>query len=167
MNRFFTPIKLLIASCSLCASALSFAASCDAPEHRGFDFWLGDWRVQTPAGKLAGMNRIASIQGGCALREQYMTGKGYSGESLSIYDSVRKVWHQTWVDTSGMLLMLEGGLRDGKMILEGTTTKADGGLTQHRVTWTPVSDGSVRQHWETKVAQEDWKTAFDGNYTRQ
>jgi hypothetical protein len=32
-------------------------------------------------------------------------GGGYSGESLNEYDAARKVWHQTWVDSSGTLLL--------------------------------------------------------------
>jgi hypothetical protein len=143
------------------------AAACAAPEHRGFDFWLGEWQVRTPDGKLAGTNRIEREYDGCVLHEKYNTGRGYSGESLNIYDAPRKVWHQTWVDTSGMLLKLEGGLRDGRMVLEGQTMGADGVLTRHRITWTPNADGSVRQFWESTDAKGQWTVAFDGAYTRK
>ena len=30
---------------------------CSAPEHRQFDFWVGDWDVTTPTGKLAVIRR--------------------------------------------------------------------------------------------------------------
>ena len=33
-------------------------APCSAPEHRQFDFWLGDWEVKGPAGKVAGRNMV-------------------------------------------------------------------------------------------------------------
>lgn len=150
-----------------CASLPSGAAACAAPEHRGFDFWLGEWQVRTPDGRLAGTNRIDREYDGCVLHEKYTTGRGYSGESLNIYDAPRKVWHQTWVDTSGTLLMLEGGLRDGRMVLEGQTTGADGVITRHRITWTPNADGSVRQFWESTGADGQWTVAFDGAYTRK
>lgn len=143
------------------------AAGCTAPEHRDFDFWLGEWQVRTPDGKLAGTNRIEREYDGCVLHEKYNTGRGYSGESLNIYDAPRKVWHQTWVDSSGLLLGLEGGLRDGRMVLEGQTTGADGLLTRHRITWTPNADGSVRQFWESTDAKGKWTVAFDGAYTRK
>lgn len=162
----------------LCALALAMgvnawatlpagAAACTAPEHRAFDFWLGEWQVRTPDGKLAGTNRIEREYDGCVLHEKYTTGRGYSGESLNIYDAPRKVWHQTWVDTTGMLLMLEGGLRDGRMVLEGQTTGADSVVTKHRITWTPGADGSVRQLWESMDAKGQWAIAFDGAYTRK
>lgn len=142
-------------------------APCEGQQHRAFDFWLGEWQVKTPDGKLAGVNRIEREYGGCVLHERYDTGRGYSGESLNIYDAGRKVWHQTWVDASGTLLVLEGGLREGKIVLEGQTVDASNQVTKHRITWTPNQDGSVRQLWQSTDAKGDWVTAFDGHYTRK
>ncbi len=143
------------------------APACGASEHRAFDFWLGEWQVRTPDGKIAGTNRIASEYNGCILHERYDTGRGYSGESLNIYDAGRKTWHQTWVDNSGTLLLLEGGLRNGSMVLEGQTIGTDAQVSKHRITWTPNADGSVRQLWESTDAKGQWSTAFDGMYTRK
>lgn len=150
------------------ASSGAVAADvCNTAEHRQFDFWLGEWNVRTPDGKLAGVNSITGEYGGCVLHERYSTGRGYSGESLNIYDAARKVWHQTWVDTSGTLLLLEGGLRGTSMVLEGQTVGAEGQVTRHRITWTPGADGSVRQYWESTDGKGQWRTAFDGSYTRK
>ena len=143
------------------------AGPCDAPAHRAFDFWIGEWEVRTPDGKLAGVNRIGREYGGCVLHERYDTGRGYSGESLNMYDPARKVWHQTWVDTSGTLLLLDGGLRAGSMVLEGQTVGSDGQVTRHRITWTPNANGSVRQHWESTDNKGQWITAFDGTYSKE
>jgi len=145
----------------------ALAAPCDSPQHRAFDFWIGEWQVKTPDGKLAGVNRIEREYGGCVLHERYDTGRGYSGESLNIFDAGRNVWHQTWVDTSGTLLVLEGGIKEGKMVLEGQTSEAGGQVTKHRISWTPNPDGSVRQLWESTDAAGKWITAFDGRYTRK
>lgn len=152
---------------ALACSARASAASCDALEFRAFDFWLGEWLVTGPAGKIAGINRIESEYGGCVLHERYVTGRGYSGESLNTYDAARKVWHQTWVDNSGTLLVIEGGIRDGSMVMEGETTGSDGKVTKHRITWTPNADGSVRQHWESTNDKGEWTTVFDGRYSHQ
>ena len=145
----------------------ALAAPCDDPQHRAFDFWIGEWQVKTPDGKLAGVNRIEREYGGCVLHEHYDTGRGYSGESLNIFDAGRKVWHQTWVDTSGTLLVLEGGIKEGKMVLEGQTVTDPGLVTKHRITWTPNPDGSVRQLWESTDMTGKWIAAFDGQYTRK
>lgn len=160
------------AAVTLCMAAAALGqatppAACSAPEHRAFDFWIGDWNVHGPKGKLAGTNRITPEYGGCVLHERYDTGRGYSGESFNVYDAPRKVWHQSWVDSSGLLLLLEGGIRDGKMVLQGQTTAADGKLTKHRITWTPNADGSVRQLWESSNPAGEWIVAFDGQYTRK
>lgn len=149
------------------ASAVEAAGACETSEHRQFDFWLGEWNVHTPEGKLAGVNRISREYDGCVLHERYNTNKGYSGESLNMYDAGRKLWHQTWVDTSGTLLLLEGGMRGPSMVLEGQTTEAGGQVTKHRISWTPNADGSVRQHWESTDAAGQWSTAFDGSYTKK
>jgi hypothetical protein len=136
---------------------------CAAPEHRQFDFWVGDWRVTTPDGKHAGDNRIEKVLDGCALHESWQGAGGGRGFSYNAYDRDRKVWHQTWVDRQGNLLLLEGGLRDGAMVLEGAQ-----GATLNRITWTSNKDGSVRQHWEASADQgKTWQTAFDGLYRRK
>jgi len=158
-------IALLLGAAALVPAVA--AASCEAPAHRAFDFWLGEWEVRTPDGKLAGNNRIAREYDGCVLHEHYTTGRGYSGESLNIFDTTRKVWHQSWVDTDGTLLLLEGGLRDGKMVLEGQTSNPDSPPTKHRITWSSNPDGSVRQLWESTDAKGQWTVAFDGKYTRK
>jgi hypothetical protein len=149
------------------ASSQPAVAPCGSPGHRAFDFWIGAWEVRTTDGKLAGMNAITREYGGCVIHEHYTTGHGYSGESLNIYDAPRKLWHQSWVDSSGLLLVLEGGMRSGKMVLEGQVTGADAQVTRHRITWTPNPDGSVRQLWESTDAKGKWLIAFDGKYTRK
>jgi len=156
------------------AAAAAAAGPCDSPEHRAFDFWRGEWQVYGPKGKLAGTNSITPEHGGCVLHERYATGQGYRGESLNAYDAGRKVWHQTWVDNGGLLLLLEGGIQGGSMVmqggsmvLQGSTTAADGAVTRHRITWTPNADGTVRQFWESTDRTGQWTVTFDGKYVRR
>jgi hypothetical protein len=145
----------------------TFAGACDSSEHRQFDFWLGTWQVRTPDGKLAGTNRIEREYDGCVIHEHYTTERGYTGESLNAYDAARKVWHQTWVDNGGTLLLLEGGLHAGSMVLEGQSLDDKGRTIKQRITWTPNADGSVRQHWESTDENGRWTTVFDGKYTHE
>lgn len=162
-------IRRLLAAASLASFAATAPAAgpCDTDEYRQFDFWIGEWNVHTADGKLAGTNSIAREYGGCVLHERYSTGRGYSGESLNVFDAARKLWHQTWVDSSGTLLLLEGGLRGPSMVLEGQTHETDGTVKRHRITWTPDADGSVRQHWEATDSHGKWVSVFDGRYTRK
>ena len=149
------------------AASVSQAVPCAAPEHRQFDFWVGDWQVHKPDGSFAGMNRITLEYGGCVVHEHYATGRGYSGESLNIYDAARKVWHQTWVDDSGLLLTLEGHWDGSSMLLEGLAATADGTVTKQRIRWSPSPDGSVRQLWESTDTKGAWIVVFDGRYTKR
>ena len=151
----------------LASAAMAADPACGASEYRQFDFWLGDWNVYTPDGKLAGINRISSEYGGCVLHERYSGAGGYGGESLNTYDSGRRVWHQTWVDSAGTLLLIEGGLQGSSMVLEGQAVGVDGRIIRHRITWTPSDDGSVRQHWESMDGKDQWGTVFDGTYRRR
>ncbi len=141
--------------------------SCTDPAHRQFDFLVGDWEVFQPNGKLAGVNRIEKKHGGCVLHEQYSTPTGYTGESLNTYDATRKLWHQTWVDNGGLLLLLDGRLVEGRMVLEGPGQDAKGVAIRHRITWTPNPNGTVRQFWESTDASGKWTVAFDGTYKRK
>lgn len=139
---------------------------CTTAEHRAFDFWIGEWNVHTADGRLAGTNSIKREIGGCVLHERYETNLGYSGESFNMYDVSREVWHQTWVDSGGLLLLLEGGMQNGRMVLQGEVTSTDGSVAKHRISWTPHADGSVRQLWESAHPDGEWTAVFDGRYTR-
>jgi hypothetical protein len=163
-------LALYPARCAFAGDAPATAPPpCLAREHRQFDFWLGDWDVRDAAGKVVGHNRIAALHKGCALEENWSGAGGFSGTSLNAYDADRGQWHQTWVDSSGGLLQLDGGIVDGKMVLSGVTVAADaaGRLALQRITWTPLPDGRVRQLWESSAdAGKTWTVAFDGFYAK-
>mgnify|MGYP005990654999 CR=1 FL=1 len=145
--------------------------ACAADDHRAFDFWIGVWDV-TAAGQdqPTAASRISSEHGGCVIREDYTTKGGYTGMSMSFYDTARDKWHQTWMGTDGSALFIEGGLNDkGEMVLSNRNTPyyAQGAVI-NRITWTPGADGSVRQHWQTSSDDgASWSTLFDGLYVRQ
>jgi hypothetical protein len=59
------------------------------------------------------------------------------------------------------VLLLDGDVQDGAMVLEGIDADA-----RQRITWTRDGDG-VRQLWETSMDDgETWETSFDGRYRR-
>lgn len=149
---------------TVCANAQS---PCHSKERQAFDFWLGSWTVYSANGKLAGKNRIEKRHGGCVVHEHYTTNRGYSGESINVYDASRGVWHQSWVDSSGLLLELEGKPQNGKMVLEGHTPDKSGKQIKQRITWTPEKDGTVRQLWQARTDGNAWKTVFDGRYVKE
>lgn len=147
------------------AQAPAPKVACGAPEYRQFDFWLGEWDVADASGKPVGRNRITAVQKGCALSEQWEGKGGVSGTSLSAWDDERRRWHQTWIDSTGGVLLLEGGIVEGRMVLAGTANDATGKPARQRITWQKLSDGRVRQTWESSVDDgATWTIAFDGYY---
>ncbi len=138
---------------------------CAAPEYRQFDFWIGEWNVASPQYPgTTSLSRITRINDGCTIREEYTTPVAYAGTSLNFYDGRRKLWQQTWIDNQGGVLNLEGGLEGGAMVL----SMPAGAAATQRITWTPLDDGRVRQHWEaTADGGKTWSTVFDGYYARR
>lgn len=142
---------------------------CTSPEHRQFDFWLGQWEVTNPQGQVAGTNRIELIQDGCVLLETWTGAKGGTGTSFNMYAAADKQWHQTWVDNRGGRLELKGGLRGTRMVLEAKApSAADPAKTVlQEISWEPSPDGSVRQVWRTSTdGGKQWSTQFDGTYRK-
>jgi hypothetical protein len=134
---------------------------CRTPEYRQFDFWLGEWDVETPDGKRAGGNRLTSIYDGCAIREEWQSSGRHAGTSLNFYDKKTGKWHQTWIANDGGALYLNGGIEDGSMVLRS----AEGASPLHRITWSRLDGGRVRQLWEaSKDGGKTWSVAFDGTY---
>lgn len=133
-------------------------AFCSGPEYRQFDFWIGDWDVlETGKREVAARTRVARILDGCVLREDCESTNGLKGQSFSLYDASRRMWHQTWATNKGQLLTIEGRLKDGEMVLSGAERTADGAERLVRGTWKPIN-GGVR---ETAVSP------LDGGKTRQ
>ena len=148
--------------------AAADASACTTEGHRQFDFWLGDWVVHTEDGRLAGTNRIERTLGGCVLRETWAGATGSRGQSFNIYSPTPGAWHQTWVDVGGLLLQLDGGVVDGRMVLSGRVTGADGQVTRQEISWQPLPDGRVRQHWRSSTDDGGtWTDVFVGLYTRR
>jgi len=134
-------------------------AACITPEHRQFDFWIGDWDAfdAGTANKVA-RTRVDRILNGCVLQEQYEEPGGLKGQSFTIYDTARKIWHQSWVTNRGRLLAIEGKLQNGEMVLSGIDG-ANGSLV--RGTWKAV-DGGVREMALTATDNgTTWKPWFD------
>ena len=143
--------------------------SCAGATHRGFDFWIGTWDVFNPQGRQVGMNTITPELNGCVLHERWQSvGSAHRGYSYNIYDRATARWHQTWVDNSGLLLLLDGAVENGVMVLQGTSADREGQAIMNRITWTPFSRDSVGQLWETSSDDgQTWQTVFDGRYVRR
>ena len=139
-------------------------------EARQFDFWLGDWEVRSPEGKLQGTNRIELVAGGLGLLEQWASNPAagnVTGRSLNAWNPDKKQWQQFWVGSDGAVLEFAGGWENGRMVLRGEHPAGEKRMLE-RISWTPISNGSVRQLWEqSQDAGKSWQVVFDGRYTKK
>ena len=158
--------KWLIMIVLLDLSLPVFAApspACTAPEYHRLNFWLGDWDTFEANGKgpSEARNHVTSILGGCAILERYEGTDGLIGESFTIYDASRKVWHQSWVTNRGHLLVLEGHFKGYMLTLEGTEVGDDHKPVLIRGTWIPQLDGVRETAYISKDYGKTWSMDFD------
>ena len=136
-------------------------AACAGPDYREFDYWIGDWDVfdvGSPV-KVARVH-VDLILDGCVLHESYEGVDGHKGQSFTIYDASRKLWHQSWVTNRGEILVIEGKVENGAMVLRGVDRQKPGHPTV-RGTWATV-DGGVREMAVTSTdGGKTWKSWFD------
>jgi hypothetical protein len=137
-------------------------AGCASPVYRQFDFWLGDWDVfdSHSQSKVARVHVTRTLDD-CVLLEEYRGSDGHEGQSFSIYDGPRALWHQTWVTNRGQLLVIEGNLRAGAMELSGSERLADGTVRLVRGTWQPSHDGVREVAVRSTDGGKTWTEWFD------
>ena len=144
-------------------------APCAEPAYRQFDFWVGNWdvfEVERPT-VIVAHARVELILHGCVLHEVYEGTDGHKGESFSIYDVTRNTWHQSWVNDSGYLLMIDGRLQGKFMILEGVDHLPNDKLRQVRGEWRPDSQGAHEVAWRSTDGGVTWLPWFDLSFRRQ
>ena len=142
------------------AATSNNATPCEhTPENRQFDFWIGDWNVQTTTGQPAGSSKIERILNGCALLENWSGGG--DGKSLNIYNANRKQWQQFWVDAGGEVHEYIGGLVNGEMRFEGPASDHEGKGTLRRMTFTRLDGGRVKQKGEVSPDGKNWSVEYE------
>ncbi|HEY7402144.1 MAG TPA: tetratricopeptide repeat protein [Candidatus Angelobacter sp.] len=141
---------------------------CQAAEFHHFDFWIGDWAVQNPAGQRVGDNLVTREQEGCLLVEHWKSARGVeTGTSFNYYDINDKKWHQLYLSNSGnagAFPPMAGDLIDNKMVLI-TDEKTS---PVFRWTWYVISPGKVRQMAEqSNDGQKTWQVVWDSVYVNK
>jgi len=160
MARWLLVASLLCLSLSTTAAAPS---KCAGAEYHRLDFWLGDWDTFNAdgSGPSQARNRVTSILDGCAIHERYEQTDGLKGESFSIYDGSRGVWHQTWVTNSGTLLVLEGRFDGEALTLVGSNLDAHGKPQIVRVIWKQQCKGVRETAYISRDGGKSWNDYFD------
>ncbi len=162
------PILVALLSAALLSAAESHPGeSCATVEYRQVDFLLGNWLVRDASGTAVGTATFAKRYGGCVLLETWL-GVGSAGESLGVigYQPERRRWQRDFLDSSGVVLTLEGQTNGTAMVLTGRDYPADG-VRMHRLAWTPRSDGAIEERWQTSAdGGRSWQIRFSGVFQR-
>lgn len=160
MPRWLPALPLL--AVSLVAGAAP-PIHCTGPEYHALDFWLGDWDTFDPdgSGPSQARNRVDSILDGCVIHEVYDQYDGHRGESFSIYDATRKLWHQTWVTNRGELLVLEGGFEGDTLTLVGSNLDLQGKPETIKGIWKAQGKGVRETAYISRDGGKTWSPYFD------
>jgi hypothetical protein len=162
-----------------CILALPLAAmaqapalpTCDGPEWKQFDFWLGDWELSYKAADgrtLRSRNKVTKILDGCVLLEQFAGAPGtrLDGHSVSTYDRNVKRWKQTWVDNSASYLDFTGGFAEEKMILVRDAER-QGKKFKQRMVWQDIRADALKWLWQrSDDGGATWSTQWEIDYSR-
>jgi hypothetical protein len=165
-------MKYFVIQCVLLCWLTSFVfaaePACSSAEYRQFDFWVGEWVVTNPDGKVAGNSVIQKILNDCVILENWSGAGGYEGKSFNLYDRTKKKWIQKWVDMQGQLIEFEGNFRGNTLEYTSNYTAPDGKKVVGIMTFTPGTDGTIRQIWKQSTDDgKTWKVEFDGIYKKK
>jgi hypothetical protein len=159
----------------LAAPALAPAAPVEPPpgelckpaEYKAFDFALGHFRMTAHGGPLAGHLRMTPMLLRCAVRGHWRGAIAGRGEVTTWYDRFQQRWHQLYINDDGHPLMMSGGVQDGALVFTGVNTFFDGRVGLHRMSWSPLPGGGLRQHWELSMDDgKTWETLIDARGRR-
>jgi hypothetical protein len=89
------------------------------------------------------------------------------GMSVSVYDSERKAWCQTWVDNNGTYLDFTGKFEDEKMILVRDAV-VRGDACKQRMVWYNIEPSQFDWNWErSDDGGKTWRTLWQIKYRRK
>ena len=112
--------------------------SCDTPERRQFDFWVGEWSVTSNA-KSVGQSVITKELGGCLIVENWYGSDGDRAKSLNWFEPSTNRWRQVYVGLNSNI-DYKGEWSSGAVRFEGPESV--------RLTFTPATDNGVRRQKE-------------------
>jgi hypothetical protein len=113
----FTLLALLSSGQALTLEETTAPATCDQPQHRQLDFWLGDWQVFDGATRrLVAYDRVEKTYEGCVVEEHlsFLTDMyrrpgvqaRLAGVAISRFDG--ESWLQMWADNQWGAVLLRG-----------------------------------------------------------
>ncbi len=137
-----------------------------------FDFWVGDWSLEwtnADGSKSYGTNKIEKTLDGKVIQENFRDPKsGTKGTSISVYNKVKKTWHQAWADNGGSYYDFEGAIEEEKPIFRTKEKEVNGNKVIQRMVFYNIKPDSLTWDWElTKDGGKTWTHQWRIFYTRK
>jgi len=139
---------------------------------RDLDFWVGKWEMTSHSRKAfeseefvdgTAKNTIVRSFDGKLIEESFST-KGTQGRSWSMFNPRTKLWNQTWVDSGGSYLLLQGGKVGDDFVLN-LTNGAPG--RQMRMVFSDIKKDSFVWDWEqSRDDGKTWRLMWELKYKR-
>ena len=161
-------LVFIISSFPIIATAQN-TKPCSSPEASQFDFWIGAWNLYS-ADTLTGTNTIIKVMDGCTVQENFESPQiKYYGKSWSVYNSIAKIWQQTWIDNQGRYIALTGKWENGVMTLTTDARKlADGKEQVSRMIYHSIKKDHFEWEWESTTDNgKTWKNNWHIRYERK
>jgi hypothetical protein len=143
------------------------ARPCAAPQHRQFDFWVGEWDVVLPTGKAG------RAQPDHAPARRLRAARGVDRRERHARHEPERVRPRLEALAADVGRRLGNGARSRGPVPgrphgpRGGPAGESGRIAKQRITWTPQSAGGLRQQWESSIdGGKTWKTEFDGTYRK-
>ncbi|MDP1802864.1 MAG: hypothetical protein Q8L81_15995 [Bacteroidota bacterium] len=133
-----------------------------------FDFWIGKWDAYW-ADSLKGTNILTKTLNDLVIEENFsFNDRSFLGRSWSMYDSVSKVWNQTWVDDAGAYLLFKGGKEGDNVVLSQINPKIKNNTTVYmRMVFSNIKKNSFDWDWQSSVDNINWKSSWAIKYKRK
>ena len=166
---------LLLAGIAPAALAPQSPSTCESPDGRAFDFWIGDWTIEQRIARqdgtwvtLPAKTSVTPALGGCALIERWQGEVQFFWEgmtapepmqalSVRAFDPQSGKWHIHWMDTRSPRFgpPFSGGFEKGRgeFVSERQTPR---GRQLSRITFSNVRRDAV--HWELAISSDDGRT---------
>jgi hypothetical protein len=142
--------------------------SCNQPEARQFDFWIGEWNLEW-GNSSKGRNVIEKTLEGCVITENFdgTPAIPLRGMSVSTYNPRLGKWQQTWVDNQGSYLDFLGEYKDSRMMLQRRAT-VNGKEVLQRMVWYDIMKDSLQWNWERSEDEgKNWTVLWKIKYLRK
>ena len=149
---------------------------CTSPEHRQFDFWVGDWDLHwtnADGSSGRGRNRIDKILDGAVIEEKFeetgdVGGTVLKGRSLTVFNKATGMWRQAWADNQGGFFALTGQVDGDRRILMTDVVRSAEKASAQRMVFHSISANALTWDWEGSVdGGSTWKRLWRIEYARR